>query len=171
MLSQQVLKKPGVIFPDTDDEIVISGISGRFPSSANVAELAQNLYNKVDMVDDDETRWKHRNPEVQWRSGKINGLEKFDASFFGIHNKQADSMDPQGRILLEVAYETLLDAGVSPKSLLGTRTGVFIGSSHCESENFWNYEKEAKDGIGFSGYVVEVFLQVVGLTDSSSTFQ
>lgn len=37
---------------DPQDEIVISGISGRFPNSANVAEFASNLYNKVDMVDD-----------------------------------------------------------------------------------------------------------------------
>jgi len=153
MLSQQFLKKPGVIFQDTGDEIVISGISGKFPSSDNVAELTQNLYNKVDMVDEDETRWKHRNPEIQRRSGKINGLEKFDASFFGTHNKQADSMDPQGRILLEVAYEAILDAGVTPKSLFGSRTGVFVGSSHCESENFWHYGKETKDGIGFAGNI------------------
>lgn len=41
-----------VICEDPDDEIVISGISGRFPNSANVAEFANNLYNKVDMVDD-----------------------------------------------------------------------------------------------------------------------
>lgn len=41
-----------VICEDPDDEIVISGISGRFPNSANVAEFAHNLYNKVDMVDD-----------------------------------------------------------------------------------------------------------------------
>lgn len=37
---------------DPDDEIVISGISGRFPSSASVSDFANNLYNAVDMVDD-----------------------------------------------------------------------------------------------------------------------
>lgn len=45
------------IYPETpDDEIVISGISGRFPSSSNLHEFAYNLYNKIDMVDDDG-RW------------------------------------------------------------------------------------------------------------------
>lgn len=38
------------------DEIVISGISGRFPASDNIDHFADNLYNKIDMVDDDERR-------------------------------------------------------------------------------------------------------------------
>lgn len=71
-----------------DDEICITGISGRFPSSANMHEFADNLYNKVDMVNDDEIRWKHSNPEIPRRMGKISNLEKFDATFFGVHYKQ-----------------------------------------------------------------------------------
>ena len=47
-----------------DDEIVISGISGRFPNSNNIQEFSDNLYNKVDMVDDDERRWRHTNAEI-----------------------------------------------------------------------------------------------------------
>ena len=71
-----------------DDEICITGISGRFPSSANIHEFRDNLYNKVDMVDDAEIRWKHSNPEIPRRMGKIGNLEKFDATFFGVHYKQ-----------------------------------------------------------------------------------
>jgi fatty acid synthase len=47
-----VRKTRRVICENPEDEIVISGISGRFPNSANVAEFAHNLYNKIDMVDD-----------------------------------------------------------------------------------------------------------------------
>ena len=47
-----------------EDEICITGISGRFPSSINMHEYAHNLYNKIDMVDDAETRWKHTNSEI-----------------------------------------------------------------------------------------------------------
>jgi fatty acid synthase, animal type len=83
-----------------EDEIVISGISGRFPSSRNMHDFAHNLYNKVDMVDDDERRWRHTNPEIPKRMGKVSGLEKFDATFFGVHFKQAHTMDPQCRMLL-----------------------------------------------------------------------
>jgi hypothetical protein len=46
------------------------------------------------------------------RSGKLKDLSKFDASFFGVHPKQANSMDPQLRILLEVTYEAIIDAGL-----------------------------------------------------------
>lgn len=55
---------------DPRDEIVISGVSGRFPSSRNMREFADNLYNKVDMVDDSEARWRHTNPIIPKRSGK-----------------------------------------------------------------------------------------------------
>lgn len=45
------------------------------------------------------------------RTGKIKDLSKFDASFFGVHAKQAEVMDPQLRMLLEATYEALIDAG------------------------------------------------------------
>lgn len=45
------------------------------------------------------------------RSGKLKDLTKFDASFFGVHPKQANTMDPQLRLLMEVTYEAILDAG------------------------------------------------------------
>lgn len=75
--------------PDSeDDEIVISGMSGRFPNSINLVELSENLYNKVDMVDDSEKRWKHTNPNVPRRSGKVDGITKFDATHFKVHSRQ-----------------------------------------------------------------------------------
>lgn len=136
---------------EVDEEIVISGVSGRFPNSDNMAEFAHNLYNKVDMVDDDERRWRHTNPEIPKRSGKINNLEKFDASFFGVNFKQARCMDPQSRLLLEHSYEAVLDAGINPKILRGSNTGVFVGVSFNESEKVWIYEKISKEGFGVTG--------------------
>jgi len=44
--------------PEPGEEIVISGIAGRFLESKNVEELKNNLLNKVDMVTDDDRRWK-----------------------------------------------------------------------------------------------------------------
>jgi len=90
-----------------DNDIVISGVSGRFPNSNNLREFEYNLYNKVDMTDDDESRWKHFVDEVPRKFGKIRNLEKFDASFFSTLNKHANFTDPQMRILLEHAYEVL----------------------------------------------------------------
>lgn len=45
------------------------------------------------------------------RTGKIKDLSRFDASFFGVHAKQANVMCPQLRLLLESTYETMIDAG------------------------------------------------------------
>lgn len=45
------------------------------------------------------------------RNGKLKDISKFDASFFGVHPKQAHTMDPQLRLLLEVSYEAILDGG------------------------------------------------------------
>ena len=45
------------------------------------------------------------------RNGKLKTLDKFDATFFGVHAKQAHMMDPQLRMMLELTYEALVDAG------------------------------------------------------------
>lgn len=46
------------------------------------------------------------------RNGKLKDLSKFDASFFGVHAKQADVMDPNLRLLLELTHEAIIDAGM-----------------------------------------------------------
>ncbi|XP_066594557.1 fatty acid synthase [Prorops nasuta] len=137
--------------PEPGEEVVISGIAGRFPDSDNVNHLKENLYNKVDLISDDGRRWKLDHPEIPQRTGKINNVTKFDASFFGVHFKQAHTMDPMCRMLLEHTFEALVDAGVNPRQLRGTRTGVFIGACFSESEKTWFYEKLQVNGFGITG--------------------
>jgi fatty acid synthase len=50
-------------------------------------------------------------PEIPQRTGKLLNVAKFDASFFGVHCKQAHAMDPMCRMLLEKTYEAIVDAG------------------------------------------------------------
>lgn len=50
-------------------------------------------------------------PEIPSQTGKLRSLSKFDASFFSVHYKQAQTMDPQIRLLLERTYEAVVDAG------------------------------------------------------------
>lgn len=71
--------------------------------------------------------------------GKIKDedLEQFDCQFFSVHQKQAECMDPQMRMLLESTYEAIVDAGFNPQELRGTRTGVYIGVSNSEVEQYW----------------------------------
>ncbi|XP_053598737.1 fatty acid synthase [Microplitis demolitor] len=136
---------------DPGEEIVISGIAGRFPESDNMRHFQENLFNKVDLVTDDDRRWKLDHPEIPQRTGKINNVGKFDALFFGVHFKQAHTMDPMCRMLMEHAFEAIVDAGVNPRHLRGTRTGVFIGACFSESEKTWFYEKLQVNGFGITG--------------------
>lgn len=50
-------------------------------------------------------------PEIPQRTGKLNTVNKFDAAFFGVHYKQAHTMDPMCRIILEKSYEAIVDSG------------------------------------------------------------
>lgn len=45
------------------------------------------------------------------RNGKLKDISHFDAAFFGVHSKQANTMDPQLRLMMEVAYEAIIDGG------------------------------------------------------------
>lgn len=54
-------------------------------------------------------------------------VKEFDANFFGFSKVEADSMDPQHRLLIEVTYEALENAGLSLDDIAGTQTGVFMG--------------------------------------------
>lgn len=99
--------------PSIMDDIVISGISGRLPESSNIEEFRNNLFNGVDMVNDDQRRWPAGLYDLPDRLGKIKqeDLENFDPSFFGVHQKQAECMDPVLRMLLESTHEAIIDAG------------------------------------------------------------
>ncbi|KAK0159820.1 hypothetical protein PV327_010892 [Microctonus hyperodae] len=136
---------------DESEEIVISGIAGRFPDSDNIRHLQENLFNKVDLVTDDNRRWDIRYSDVPPGTGKINNINKFDASFFDINFKQAHTMDPAIRLLLEHTYEAIIDAGINPQHLRGTKTGVFIGSCVAETEEKLIYQKNQAEGLGIVG--------------------
>lgn len=57
-------------------------------------------------------------PEIPQRTGKLKEVNKFDAAFFGVHYKQAHTMDPMCRIILEKAYEAIVDSGEKIKILI-----------------------------------------------------
>jgi fatty acid synthase len=64
------------------------------------------------MLDLSENRWKGISFDLPKYSGFIPNIEKFDSKFFGFPNSRVDCMDPQSRIIMEHAYEAIIDAGV-----------------------------------------------------------
>ncbi|XP_028028986.1 fatty acid synthase-like [Bombyx mandarina] len=137
--------------PLTGEEVVISGMSGIFPKSDSVLEFKNNLFNKVDMVTQEDSRWVFNHPEIPKHLGKVKGMGKFDAQFFRVHYKQACTMEPMSRKLLEHAYSAIYDAGINPVQLYGKKVGVFIGAAFSESEKMIIYENIQRNGFGITG--------------------
>src|ERR1700733_10579003 len=65
-------------------------------------------------------------------AGSIGDIAGFDAAFFGISPREAEQMDPQQRVLLEMAWETFEQAGIPPSSMRGSRCGVYVGLSSVD---------------------------------------
>ncbi|KAG5666534.1 hypothetical protein PVAND_014554 [Polypedilum vanderplanki] len=133
---------------DNEPTVVISGMSGRFPKSQNIAEFKENLMNKVDMTEPCETRFKQLNELIPDRCGQTKNIEKFDSAFFNIPAEFANHLDPMCRTLLEHVYEAIIDAGVSPKSIRGTKTGVFVGCCFADCHEYSIREKSGKEVTG-----------------------
>lgn len=126
-----------MIEDEFSNAIAIIGIAGRFPGADNVQHFWTNLCNGVDSVskfsDEDlissgvlESLIKNSN-YVRARS-ILKDIEYFDAEFFGFNPREAQITDPQHRIFLECAWESLEDAGYDPDNYEGL-IGVYGGTS------------------------------------------
>ncbi|WP_257460225.1 type I polyketide synthase [Archangium lipolyticum] len=121
------------------EPVAIIGMGCRFPGGGTDPESYWNLLcNGVDAVTEvPPSRWTREDmarldPEALEKLGArwgsfIDQVDRFDADFFGISPREAHRMDPQQRILLEVAWEALERAGQDMTRLAGSRTGVFVG--------------------------------------------
>ncbi|XP_053606924.1 fatty acid synthase-like [Plodia interpunctella] len=147
-----------------EDDIVMTGLSGRLPESDSIEEFASNLFEGVDMVTADDRRWPtglHGLPE---RNGKLKDLSQFDATFFGVHAKQAHLMDPQLRLLLEITHEAIVDAGLNPQELRGSRTGVYVGVSNSETDELWTLDPDKINGYALTGCCRAMFPNRISYT-------
>lgn len=119
------------------EPIAIIGMGCRFPGGANDPEqLWTLLANGIDAVTPvPATRWDpaivDNDLSVPGKlptpyAGLIDDVQGFDAEFFGIAPREAVRMDPQQRVLLEVTWDALRDAGCSAAALRGSATGVFV---------------------------------------------
>ena len=121
------------------EPIAITGIGCRFPGGAHdPAAFWRLLCEGVDAVREvPRERWDaaaiyspdpgaRGKTNARW-GGFLDEVDRFDPAFFGISPREATHMDPQQRLVLEVAWEALEDAGLAFERVAGTQTGVFLG--------------------------------------------
>ncbi|MFK0294882.1 type I polyketide synthase [Streptomyces sp. NPDC090442] len=126
--------------PPSREPLAIVGMAGTFPGAASVEEFWELLVDGRDAVAEvPAARWPadryyQEGPptpdrmNTRW-GGFVDGVDGFDAAFFGISATEARNMDPQQRLVLTTAWRALEDAGIAPDSLAGSNTGVFVGIS------------------------------------------
>ena len=130
------------------EPIAVIGIGCRFPGGANSPDaLWAILRDGVDAITEiPADRWdidEFYDPDPyapgtmnSRYGGFIDDIDQFDAAFFGISPREAARMDPQQRMLLEVAVEALERAGQPLDALAGSLTGVFVASSLLDYSTF-----------------------------------
>ncbi|MGX9788672.1 polyketide synthase Pks13 [Mycobacterium sp. MMS18-G62] len=123
------------------DDIAIVGIATRFPGDMNTPEETwKALLEGRDAITDlpegrweeflDEPRIAERVAKARTRGGYLTDIKGFDAEFFALSKMEADNIDPQQRMALELTWEALENARIPASSLRGGHVGVYIGSSN-----------------------------------------
>jgi acyl transferase domain-containing protein/NADPH:quinone reductase-like Zn-dependent oxidoreductase/acyl carrier protein len=119
----------------------ILGLSVRLPGAENLQDLWALLDTGGSSVQDisPADRWRPerflstdpgaRGTTYTFAGGYLREGMAFDAAAFGMSRREAEQMDPQQRVLLEVTWEALEDAGIAPSRLAGQQVGVFMGAS------------------------------------------
>ncbi|AEI40434.1 SDR family NAD(P)-dependent oxidoreductase [Paenibacillus mucilaginosus] len=130
-----------------NEEIAIIGMAGRYPKAGSLDEFWKNLLEGKDCITEiPGYRWSRERmkgltspsgkPMSVW-GGVIDDADCFDPKFFRISPREAETMDPQERLFLEVCWEAIEDAGYTTKTLVRPRgisgrrdVGVFAGVMH-----------------------------------------
>lgn len=121
--------------------IAIVGLATRFPGDMNTPDqMWQALLEGRDAITDlPEGRWTEflsepriaeRVAKARTRGGYLSDIKGFDAEFFALAKMEADNIDPQQRMALELTWEALEHARIPASALRGDSVGVFIGSTN-----------------------------------------
>ena len=125
---------------DGGQPLAIIGVACRFPGADDPEAFWRLLHDKVDAVGLlPHGRWNDAGIALvegtgpgqlaTLQGGFLGDVARFDADLFGIGGREAEIMDPQQRMLLELTWEALERAGIDADALAGSNTGVFIGIS------------------------------------------
>jgi polyketide synthase PksN len=147
--------------------LAVVGMSGRFPKAADLDAFWENLVNGVDCISEiPESRWNWRDffgdpnreankTKVKW-GAFIDGVDEFDPLFFGISPSEAEVMDPQQRLLMQYVWLAIEDSGYAPRSLGGTRTGIFVATGNTGYSSLMDRANLAIQGYSSAGAVPSI---------------
>src|ERR1700681_2011327 len=120
------------------ESIAIVGMGCRFPGAPNPRAFWRLMCNGIDAITEVpgdryninavyDPRPGTPGKVMSRKGGFLDQVDQFDAAFFGLSPREASRMDPQHRLLLEVAWEAMEDAGLVPEKLTDEIASVFIG--------------------------------------------
>ncbi|EJQ38403.1 hypothetical protein IEE_05053, partial [Bacillus cereus BAG5X1-1] len=128
------------------EPIAIIGMSGRFPQARNINEMWKILTEGKDVVQEipperfDWQKYYSNSGEPGKTNGKwcgsIPGVDEFDPLFFEISPREAKSMDPRQRLLLQESWKALEDAGYGEKQIKNSQIGMFVGVEDGDYQRF-----------------------------------
>ena len=156
-LATVIVEGEPVVVDDADDEdwsredadvadIAVVGLATRFPGDMNTPEQTwEKLLAGFDAITDlpqgrwseflEEPRVAERVKKARTRGGYLSDIKGFDAEFFALSKMEADNVDPQQRMALELTWEALEHARIPASSLRGEAVAVFMGSTNGDYQN------------------------------------
>ncbi|WP_373855388.1 SDR family NAD(P)-dependent oxidoreductase, partial [Desulfocucumis palustris] len=162
---QPEIKGPASQPPGIQD-IAIIGLSGRYPGANDVDEFWNNLREGRNCITEipknrwdwkeyfDQDKGKRGSIYTKW-GGFIKDIDKFDPLFFHISPAEAEQMDPQERLFLEVVYASIEDTGYTPANLCESRkVGVFVGvmnGNYPTGTSYWSIANRISYLLNFQG--------------------
>ena len=122
-----------------DEPIAVVGIACRVPGAPDrdafwrllrdgVEAIADISEQRQALTGDSASRSIFQQEAIVRREGFLEEIDLFDAAFFEVSPREAAVMDPQQRLMLELGWEAIEDAGVLPARLSGSHAGVFVGA-------------------------------------------
>jgi 3-oxoacyl-(acyl-carrier-protein) synthase/enoyl-CoA hydratase/carnithine racemase/NADP-dependent 3-hydroxy acid dehydrogenase YdfG/acyl carrier protein len=170
----RIEKSPGNAFNESD--IAIIGISGKYPMAENLEQYWENLKSGVDCITEIPTgRWDYEKDYSKEKGvkgktyskwgGFLSEYDKFDPLFFGITPRDAEMMDPQERLFLEVVWQTMEDAGYNTDKLKKYEVGVYAGVMYGHYQIFGAEETLAGNAMALSSSYASIANRVSYMLD------
>ena len=141
--------------------IAVVGMAGVFPDAPDVDSFWENLRTGVtSMRPVPQGRWRNTNGVQNYsqtiRPALLDDIESFDSLFFNISPIDAEVMDPQQRVFLEIAHQAFEDAGLPDDQLARARVGVFVGAAQGDYQKRFDGQSVANQSQVFAGNAASI---------------